>query len=362
MQTARILVVDGSTLYRNLIAEALAGIGGAEVVGSAPNGALALKHLQSLTPSLVFLDTDLPEGDSLQVLQEMCGAQPDLEVVMTSDGSREAAERAIQALNQGALDIVSKPPRTRTDAQLNEFRTDLKKLIDTSLTKKLMGQMSGASASTSAPVAVVRSTVPSVQLATRRSTSIKIVVIGISTGGPKALAEILPQFANSFPVPILIVQHMPATFTQALTSSLDKRSALHVVEGQDGQSPQAGVIHIAPGGRQMKIVVEGTHRRISLTDDPPENHCRPAADYLFRSVAEIYGAGALGVVMTGMGADGREGLRLMKAQGGRTVAQDEETSLVFGMPMEAIKAGVVDDVVALHEMADTITRIVAGHA
>jgi two-component system, chemotaxis family, protein-glutamate methylesterase/glutaminase len=365
LKTARVLVVDGTTLYRNLITEALADIDSAEAVGSAPNGSLALKQLQRLAPDLVLLDAELPEADSLEILRQMLQAQPETGVVLTSNGSPEATEIAVQALHLGALDIVSKPSRTEIAEQPDRLRADLKRLTDASLTKRLVRGMPRSSGSRSATIekpsrAASRQPEP-VQPVVRRSATIQAVGIGISTGGPKALSEIVPRFSASFPVPILLVQHMPEAFTEALTSSLNTRSAIRVVMGEHGQSLEGGVIYLAPGGRQMKVVADGTQNRIALTDDPPENHCRPAADYLFRSMAEIYGPRSLGVVMTGMGADGREGLRLMKAQGAHTVAQDEATSLVFGMPMEAIKAGVVDDVVSLDDMADTIARIVAGN-
>src|SRR5215467_4361630 len=187
---------------------------------------------------------------------------------------------------------------------------------------------------------------------------IEIVAIGISTGGPQALAEVIPHLPTHLAVPVVIVQHMPQTFTGALAASLNDKSVLTVVEGQNGQTLEAGMVYIAPGGKQMKIVREspGQAPHLLMMDDPPENHCKPSVDYLFRSVAHLYGNRALGVIMTGMGADGVRGLRLMKQQGAKTLAQDAASCVVFGMPMEAIKAGVVDAVVPLGQLAVAIIQ------
>src|SRR6185295_177286 len=175
-------------------------------------------------------------------------------------------------------------------------------------------------------------------------THIEIVAIGVSTGGPQALTQVIPYLPADLGVPVVIVQHMPQAFTAALAASLNEKSAVTVVEGQTGQMLEAGMVYIAPGGKQTKIIRQSNQQAPSLlvTDDPPENHCKPSVDYLFRSIAHLYASRALGVIMTGMGTDGVLGLRLMKQQGARTLAQDAMSCVVFGMPMAAIKAGVVD--------------------
>jgi two-component system, chemotaxis family, protein-glutamate methylesterase/glutaminase len=187
---------------------------------------------------------------------------------------------------------------------------------------------------------------------------IEIVAIGVSTGGPQALTEVIPHLPADLGVPVVIVQHMPQTFTRALAASLNDKSALTVVEGQHGQTLEAGMVYIAPGGKQMKIIQQSQRQAPSLfmTDDPPENYCKPSVDYLFRSVAHLYAKRALGVIMTGMGSDGVLGLRMMKQQGAKILAQDAESCVVFGMPMEAIKAGVVDAVVPLGQLATAIIQ------
>lgn len=185
---------------------------------------------------------------------------------------------------------------------------------------------------------------------------IQIVAVGISTGGPKALAELIPCLPGELRVPVVIVQHMPSEFTAALAESLDQKSALTVVEAGNGMELRRGMVFIAPGGRQMKIVQDSGKYRLEINDDPPENHCQPSVDYLFRSVSRVYGKHALGVIMTGMGSDGVLGLRLMKRLGARVIAQDRKTCVVFGMPGEAIHAGVVDHIIPLNQIAAEIVR------
>jgi two-component system chemotaxis response regulator CheB len=182
----------------------------------------------------------------------------------------------------------------------------------------------------------------------------------VSTGGPQALTEVIPYLPANLAVPVVIVQHMPSTFTGALAASLNDKSVVTVVEGQNGQTLEAGMVYIASGGKQMKIVQQSQRQAPSLltTDDPPENYCKPSVDYLFRSVTHLYANRALGVFMTGMGSDGVRGLRLMTQQGAKILAQDAESCVVCGMPMEAIKAGVVDAVVPLGQLAAAIIQYI----
>jgi two-component system chemotaxis response regulator CheB len=187
----------------------------------------------------------------------------------------------------------------------------------------------------------------------------EVVAIGISTGGPHALTSMLPGLPDDLNLPILIVQHMPSAFTRSLAEGLDARSALMVKEAVQGETIERNIVYIAPGGRQMKVGLapDGTRRIIVLTDDPPENNCKPSVDYLFRSVAEHYAGQAIGVIMTGMGSDGTTGLGVMKETGSVVIAQDEASSVVFGMPREAIERGVVDIIAPLDRIATEILRI-----
>ena len=186
----------------------------------------------------------------------------------------------------------------------------------------------------------------------------QVVALGISTGGPKALTEMVPQLPANLPVPLLIVQHMPPVFTKSLADDLNNRTQLTVREAIDGQPIRAGEVWIAPGGRQMKVERENAQIVLRITDDPPENSCRPSVDYLFRSVAEVYGGRAVGVIMTGMGSDGSLGCRRLKHCGASIIAQDAATCVVFGMPREPIEKGIADVVAPLGQIAAEITRLV----
>jgi len=185
---------------------------------------------------------------------------------------------------------------------------------------------------------------------------VAVVAIGISTGGPNALSEVIPKLPRNLRVPVVIVQHMPPVFTKALADSLNQKSLLTVSEARSGDRLQPGTVYIAPGGKQMRIEKKAAGEFVQLTDDPPENHCKPAVDYLFRSIAGLFGNRALGVIMTGMGSDGVKGLQAMKQKGAYVLAQDEASCVVFGMPMEAIKAGVTDEVFPLSQIAVEIVN------
>lgn len=188
----------------------------------------------------------------------------------------------------------------------------------------------------------------------------EIVGIGISTGGPNALTRMIPMLPGSLKAPVLIVQHMPPLFTASLANSLNAKSALHVKEAEEGDTIEAGKIYIAPGGKQMKIIAgaDGITRKIKITDDPPENSCKPSVDYLFRSIAQYYVGRSTGVIMTGMGSDGSKGLVQMKNNGSFVIAQNEETCTVYGMPKEPIESGIADVVVPLEKIAEEIMKTV----
>ena len=358
MDKLRVLVVEDISVHRLILTEVLNGIEGVEVVGTAPNGKVGLARVEQLRPDLITLDVEMPEMDGLEMLRLLLPSALELGVVMVSVHTSRGAEATLQALELGALDFVTKPSGADLRANMDGLRAELKRIIDAYITHRLLRGVAGGKVEeqkASAPAAPAWEPVkPSAPVE-----PIEIVAVGISTGGPNALGVMVPQLPADLRVPVVIVQHMPTTFTSALAASLASKSDIRVVEGEDGLRLEDGTVYIAPGGGQMKVVrrFDGGNY-LTLTDDPPENHCKPAADYLFRSVAEVYGPRALGVIMTGMGADGREGLKLMKGQGARVVAQDEESCVVFGMPMEAIKEGIVDRVVPLDGIAGEIARMV----
>ncbi|MFZ5764762.1 MAG: protein-glutamate methylesterase/protein-glutamine glutaminase [Thermodesulfobacteriota bacterium] len=373
----RVLVVDDTVLYRKVVSDVLAMIPEVEVVGTANNGKIALAKLEQLKPDLMTLDFEMPEMDGLATLLELQKIKSDVAVVMVSAHTSEGAAVTIKALERGAFDFIAKPDGSSLEKNRQALLSQLKPVVQSVATRRLLRPALAGPArpGVQGPAATsVRST-PMVPPRLHPATSepamtaapvrplqpagrVAVVAIGISTGGPNALAEVIPRLPKNLRVPVVVVQHMPPVFTKALADSLDQKSLVKVVEAQGEERLEAGHVYIAPGGRQMKVVKKAAGEFLQLTDDPPENHCKPAADYLFRSVSAVYGNRALGVIMTGMGADGVKGLRLMKQQGAQVIAQDEESCVVFGMPMEAIKAGVTDVVMPLQQIsAEIVNRV-----
>ncbi|MFH1216841.1 MAG: chemotaxis response regulator protein-glutamate methylesterase [Pseudomonadota bacterium] len=373
----RVLVVDDTVLYRKVISDVLSMIPEVEVVGTATNGKIALAKIEQLKPDLLTLDFEMPVMDGIATLFELKKMKSDVAVVMVSAHTSEGAAVTMKALEHGAFDFIAKPDGASLEQNRQSLLNQLRPVVQTVSTRRILrsartgvqypGVPSPRPVPSVRPVSTparqqaipagavpgaspVRPVLPSGRIA--------VVVIGISTGGPNALVEVIPRLPKNLRVPVVIVQHMPPVFTKALADSLNQKSLVNVIEAQGDERLEAGNVYIAPGGKQMKVVKKASGEFLQLTDDPPENHCKPAADYLFRSVSAIYGNRALGVIMTGMGADGVKGLRLMKQQGSQVIAQDEASCVVFGMPMEAIKAGVTDVVVPLNQIsAEIVNRV-----
>lgn len=356
-QPLRVLVVDDSVLYRKIITELLSAIPGVEVVGTAVNGEVALTKIEQLAPDLVTLDVEMPVMDGLMTLRQLrAQGKDEVVVVMVSAFTKEGASVTVEALNLGAYDFITKPNEADPDKNRELLSLQFRPLLNNLITKRILRQtIRTFGAKSGAEVVPASGTRLPPAPASQR---VEVIAIGISTGGPNALAELLPRLPATIRVPILIVQHMPKLFTGALADSLNSKSAIRVVEGQNDQQLAAGTAYIAPGGQQMKVIVKKNQPGyyLEINNDPPENHCLPSADYLFRSVAKVYQAHALGVIMTGMGADGTLGLRLMKRQGAQVIAQDEASCVVYGMPFEAYKAGVTDVVCPLTDIADEIVK------
>jgi len=362
-----VLVVDDTVLYRKVITDVLSEVPGVVVVGSAHNGKMAMKKIAALKPDLLTLDIEMPEMDGLSVLRKMATDAPHVGAIMLSAYTREGSEMAIKALELGAFDFIPKP-QTKN---LQENRAELKKAITpmikafsriSEVRRILKGKHENAHAGFTAPRKIPlegQTTTPSASIQTVPRS--KVVAIGISTGGPVALAHFLPELPASLGVPLLIAQHMPPVFTESLAKNLDHRCAITVKEAVDGEKVVPNTAYIAPGGKQMKVAddVFKTAKIIRITDDPPENGCTPSADYLFRSVAKHFGGHATGVIMTGMGSDGTLGLQQMKEKGAFIIAQDEASSVVYGMPRKPVELGIVNRVVSLDHMAEQILRTIA---
>ena len=355
----RVLVVDDTIMYRKVVGDILAEMPGVEVVGTANNGKIALTRIASLKPDLITLDVEMPVMDGLETLQEIQRSYPDVGVIMLSSWTKRGSDITMKALELGAFDFIPKPD---ADAMLTNVQMlkaallpRIKAFAKRLELKTLLRQ--GARPTGAAAPAVPRPT-PVASPPSRRTGKSKAVAIGISTGGPNALTKMLPQLPR-LGVPVFIVQHMPPVFTKSLAESLDAKCQYEVREAEHNETVRPDVIYIAPGGRHMRVAAgSGGAKIIQITDDPPENNCKPAVDYLFRSVAREYGALATGVIMTGMGGDGTLGLRVLKSFGAVTVGQDEETCVVYGMPKTAAEAGVVDVVAPLQSIASEIVRTV----
>ncbi len=348
MNRIRVLVVDDSAVIRRVVSEVLGSDPALEVVGYASNGRLALARVPQLVPDVVILDVEMPEMDGLEALSQIREGWPRLPVIMYSTLTRRGASATLDALALGANDYVTKPSGHETpEAARRRIADDLIPRI-----KALCPRRAPLAASPSATAG--RRTASAV---VRPPVVIDLVVIGTSTGGPNALAEVLPCLPANFPASVLIVQHMPPIFTAMLAERLHVRSSIPVREAVDGAPVRPGEAWIAPGDFHMTLAGDPFKRFLRLNRDPPENSCRPAVDVLFRS-AEAYGPGVLAVVLTGMGEDGFRGSRAIDERGGLVIAQDEASSVVWGMPGYVARSGLASRVLPIHQVGPAIAQLV----
>jgi len=373
----RVLVIDDTIIYRKIVSDVLSALPGVEVIGTANNGKIAMSKIAILKPDLITLDIEMPEMNGLEVLEKLNSEKSEIGVVMLSTLTHKGGEMTIKALELGAFDFIPKPQSGTMAENLKSVQGLLSPIVKAFTRRQdIKNILRGKKPTAPALSTGTKSQSPGLQKQKPGEpvkkpgfvskpipglfTKSEIITIGISTGGPSALATMIPMIPGNIGVPILIVQHMPPLFTQSLAKSLDSKSAIHVKEAEDGEVIENGIAYIAPGGKQMKIIAanDGIHRRIKITDDPPENSCKPSADYLFRSVSSHYIGRSTGVIMTGMGSDGTLGLKLMKRNGSFIIAQDEESCTVFGMPREPINSGIVDLVSPLKSIASEIVKTV----
>jgi len=357
----KILVVDDTVVYRKIVGDILSEMPGVASVETANNGKIAVARMGRSMPDLLILDVEMPEMNGLQVLAHIQKNAWPVGAIMLSSFTQKGSQQTIEALELGAFDFIPKPETSSIEQSKQAVRHALCRVVEAFSRRHSLKNMlkSGSKVQDASLEAVVESARPAPRMPRTKS---KIVVVGISTGGPNALKEMLPQLPADLGVPVLIVQHMPPIFTKSLADSLNRKCQLEVLEASDGDAIEANKVYIAPGGKHMKVskASKGMGMRVIIktTDDPLENGCRPAVDYLFRSVSQLYGAEATAVVMTGMGCDGKLGMKLMKRNGCATIAQDKSSCVVYGMPKEVIEAGVVDVVAPLHQIAHEICRTV----
>jgi two-component system chemotaxis response regulator CheB len=343
-----VLVVDDSAFMRRLISEILEKSGEFEVAGVARNGYEALSLVHSLDPDIVTLDVDMPELDGLAALGYIMSESP-RPVVMLSAGTTKGGQAAtLRALELGAVDFVLKPS--------GSISLDL-----ATITPRLFDALRAAAAANPAGLRMLRGRTPimverQAPVGTAAST---VVVVAASTGGPRALAAIVPQLPRALPAAVLVVQHMPRGFTKSFAQRLDTMSALRIGEAEDGESVVHGRVYVAPGGYHMTVRDDGAGPTIALDERPPLWGVRPAADLLFHSAAALFGPAALAVVLTGMGRDGADGTRAIREAGGRALVQDRESATIFGMPQAAMQVAGADCVAPLPEIGRLIGRMLS---
>jgi two-component system chemotaxis response regulator CheB len=321
-----VLIVDDSRLVRRMLVDLIGSSGEFRVAGEAEDGLDAIRKVHALNPDLVTLDVQMPGLDGLQALGYIMSEAPRAVVMLTAAGDPRGDDLTLRALELGAVDFVHKP------APDEGLQADaLRELLLGALRGALRVNLSAAASVLARPVRARLRAAPPTRAATR------VVALAASTGGPRALAELIPALSPDLGAAVLIAQHMPAGFTGSLAERLDRRSALPVSEARDGDVLMENRVYIAPGGRHLGVSsgADGTPR-LELRDDAPVHGVRPSADVLFRSVANVFGAAAVGVVLTGMGRDGTEGLRCMRQAGAFGIVQDEATSTVYGMPKTAL--------------------------
>jgi two-component system chemotaxis response regulator CheB len=342
----RVLVVDDSVVIRRLVTHALSEDPALEVAGVAANGAIALERIAQLNPDVITLDVEMPEMDGLALLRRIGGWDVRPRVVMFSTLTDRGAALTLEALALGADDYVTKAANAGSlDRSLATLRLEL-------IPKIKQFFLFPGEVPVSRPPAAARPLI-------RRTWEPRVLAIGVSTGGPTALGAIVPQFPADFPLPILIVQHMPPLFTRFLADRLRTGTKLRVEEAADGDPVAAGTVLIAPGDYHMRVRNQGAGTVVSLDQSPPENSCRPSVDVLFRSVGEVYGGAAISAVLTGMGRDGLRGAEVLKAHGAYVIAQDEATSVVWGMPGAVAEAGLANCVLPLLDVVPEVLRQVS---
>jgi two-component system chemotaxis response regulator CheB len=357
MSKIRVLIVDDAVVIRRIVTDVLGADPEIEVAGTAANGKIALAKIPQINPDLITLDVEMPEMDGITTVREIRKLYPRLPIIMFSTLTSRGASAAFDALAAGANDYVTKPANVGSvAAAMTRIREELIPKI-----KALCGSTPAPPAqkiSRPAETSSLGTIRPIVRTAASR---VEVVVIGVSTGGPNALAEVIPALPGDLPVPILIVQHMPPVFTRVLAERLNQKAHLTVKEAEDGETILPGKVYIAPGDYHMTLERSTLHRKIRLNQDIPENSCRPAVDVLFRSAALAEGPATLGVILTGMGQDGLRGSQAIQEARGRIIAQDEATSVVWGMPGFIARAGLAEQLVPLNGIAAAITRRVMQH-
>jgi two-component system chemotaxis response regulator CheB len=354
MGRIKILVADDSVVIRRMLTHVLSDEPDMEVIGTAPDGWIALAKIPQTNPDLLILDVEMPNLNGLETLRKARELYPGLPVIMFSSFTRKGAEATIDALLLGAQDYLEKPSSGFLEESIQRVKEDLIPKIR-ALAGKASERRSLESEVETLPLFPAPAR-PRVRSQKNKAQRVDLVVVGVSTGGPSALAALLPILPADFPVPILIVQHMPPVFTGALAERLTAKSFLEVREAVPSETLRPGMVRLAPGDYHMAVRLSGEGPQAWTFQGPFFNSCRPSVDVLFQSVAAVYGANVLAVILTGMGQDGLKGVEQVVERGGQVLAQDEATSVVWGMPGEVVRAGLAEKVLPLDEIGPEILR------
>lgn len=365
MEPIRVLIVDDSPLMRKLIRSFFAEALDIQVVGTAMNGRFALQKLPSLKPDVIILDLEMPEMNGLEFLKEKKKDFPEIPVIILSSLARRGAQVTMEAMAAGASDFFLKPA-VENQEELKQIGMQIAELVRAygAQKKKLkpVDDLALEKMPLDHPATTLAETLPQEGVTTKRTpkrqpATIEIIAIGISTGGPNALRQIFPLLSKDLRIPIIVVQHMPAGFTKEFALSLDRICPLEVKEAEDGDLIRPGRILIAPGDRHLRVKQRPLARVIELDDSPPLNGHKPSVEILFTSVAKVYQNHACALIMTGMGKDGAEAIGAVYEEGGLTLAQDAESSIVFGMPRAAIAYGYIHKIVSLAEIPAVLNAL-----
>ena len=357
----KVMVVDDSAIVRGLFTRILEAEPGIAVVASAGDGGMAIRALGREHPDVILLDIEMPIMDGLTALPKIKELRPDVVVIMASTLTKRNAEISLRALSLGADDYIAKPTSREELRSAEDFKRELvEKVYALAARKKgwpvVRPSRRGAAAPAARQVFPARKTI---ELRSVGGARPEVLAIGSSTGGPKALAECLVPITAGISLPIVITQHMPPTFTEILAKHLGDLTGWPCAEGNDGELIRARHIYVAPGGYHMLVAKQGLHKIIRITDDPPENFCRPSVDPMLRSLAEAYGPNILVLILTGMGSDGHAGCERIVQCGGTVIAQDEQTSVVWGMPGAVAVTGLCSAVLPINEIPGRVSRLAA---
>ncbi len=339
-----VVLVDDSSVIRGILSRILEAEPTIEVVGSVSNGQMGVTMASSKKPNVVILDVEMPVMDGLTALPEILKSSPDTKVIMCSSLTAQGADTTMKAMALGAVECLVKPSSTQETGPNSPFQRDLINLI------KGLGVRPSASASPPSPP-----TPSAVTSASVYRGKPDILAIGSSTGGPQALFSVLKAL-GPISIPVVITQHMPATFTKILAEHICQQTGLTAVEAQDGMLVEAGKVYVAQGGKHMLFERQDTNLKIRLDDGPMENFCKPAVDPMLRSLIDIYGSRVLCAILTGMGHDGLKGAQLLVEKGGRVIAQDEASSVVWGMPGAIAQAGIASEILPLEQIGSWLKK------